>query len=726
MDLNAALYFYDLEVAPNLFTATFIKLGNPKLIRAYENVGIKLIKNPNDLALLNLKKELLKLLHTTVFIIRKDRIDDLELLYDFISRHKILVGFNSTKYDKYLLDYIYFSFNKCKTGYFTKSNLHIVTAIYNLSCELIGFGEGFYYIFRTKYVDKNYHSPFTNWDIQRILRLDQMFISLKQVSIALKWYRVQDLPYKPHDVIEYNYNNSAHHDPVIANIVDYNLNDVLITALLFYTKQDEVDLRLSVTKLYETNVENESRSSMASKLFAKFYCDATGINKRDLAKLRTNRSKVLFSDLIDPRIIYETPYMQDVLSRLKNRVVREGDKFSEIVKLHNSHFKLAKGGLHSVDRPKVYTSSSKIYYEDCDVTSFYPMIIINGNICPAHLVISAFIAILKMLVDKRVTAKHITKQIQKLLHTDISEEKVNILRRELPNYLTQMEALKIVVNAIFGKLGDANGPLYDLQALYSTTINGQLYLLKLIEMLAVKGFQNISANTDGIITAIPAERYDEYRAICKEWELMLDFQLEFTRYHKYVCYAVNDYIAIKQEYVEDPNADYIKKKGLFLTDIAVDKGYFAPIISKALCDYYVSGTPIQTTLSESTDIYDFCISKKSNESFNNMLVSIDPVSRTYVEEIIQKNVRFYISSETNGNLVKRYKNPKPNKKGVVVKQVSIISKRNIKIFNNYFEVDTFEDYGINYQFYYNECCKITDAINFGTFDLFTEPIENET
>ena len=135
-----------------------------------------------------------------------------------------------------------------------------------------------------------------------------------------------------------------------------------------------------------------------------------------------------------------------------------------------------------------------------------------------------------------------------------------------------MEALKIVVNAIFGKLGDENGPLLDLKALYATTINGQLYLLKLIEMLSIKGFQNVSANTDGIITEIPIERYDEFVSICKEWEALFNFQLEFTKYHKYVCYAVNDYIAIKDSYVDTLNEDDIKKKGLFLTDIAVDKG----------------------------------------------------------------------------------------------------------------------------------------------------------
>lgn len=723
MVLNADLYFYDVEVAPNLFTATFIKHTNSKLIRAYETVSIKLKRFPTDEKYLKLKQEIIKLLNPIIFVIRLDHIDDFELLYDFLSRHKILVGFNSTKYDRYIVDYIYFSYNKCKTGYFSKTKLHIVTGIYNLSCDVIGFGEGFYNIFRSKYVDYNYKSPFTSWDIQKILRLDQMFISLKQVSIALKWYRVQDLPYAPHDHIQYEKTTSIKDSNVIQEIVDYNTNDVLITALLFYSKQDEIDLRLNVGQLYETDVENESRSGMANKLFAKFYCDATGITKKELRSLRTFRKKIDFNDIIDTKINYDTPYMQDLLKGLRETVYYNGDKFAKTVILNNKKFKLAKGGLHSVDHPKIYTSTDKIIYVDADVTSFYPQIIINNRIYPAHLICDAFIAILEMILNKRVKAKTITKQIKNLLHTELSEDKVEILKRELPKYDTQMEALKIVVNAIFGKMGDENGPLLDLKALYATTINGQLYLLKLIEMLSIAKFQNVSANTDGIITEIPIARYDEFISICKEWEALFNFKLEFTKYHKYICYAVNDYIAIKEEYVTSQKDDDIKKKGLFLTDIAVDKGYFAPVISKALCDHYTRNIPIETSLYENKDIYDFCISKKSNESFNNMLVSIDTDSKEYVENIIQKNVRFYISDKTNSNLVKRYKNPKPNKKGVIVKQVSIISKQNIEIFNDYFEVDNFSDYGINYKFYYNECCKITDAINFGTYDLFSQPIE---
>lgn len=722
--MNNVPYFYDLEVAPNLFTATFIKNQAISIIRAYEKVSIKL-KNKNltldDLAKYSqLKKELLKILNPIIFVIRLDKLDDLEILYDFVSRHKIIVGFNSNHYDKNILDYIYYMFNKLKNGYDRKTNQHIVSLIYNLSADCIDFGEGFYNVFRTNYVDKFYKSPFTDWDIQKILRLDKIFVSLKQIAIILKWYRVQDLPYGPHEMLPLANVKNYRDDPLIVKILDYNMNDVLITMLLFHTKIDEIHLRENVSKIYHVPVYNESRSSMANKLFAKFYTDATGITKRELGQLRTIRHKVKFIDIIDDKISFQTDYFKKLLSELKSYEYNIGDKFSRTVIFNNKKYKLAKGGLHSDDEPNVYLSNDKFLYIDADVTSFYPRIIINGKFVPAHLVVEAFIAILEMILNKRVSSKAITKKIKKLLHIETSEDIINQLKNALPKYETEMEALKIVVNAIFGKMGEENSPLYDLKAMYSTTINGQLYLFELIESLAIKGFQNISANTDGVITKVPVEKYNEFVEICKAWEKKFSFSLEYTKYSKYVCYSVNNYIAIKDFKDREITEDDIKKKGLFLTDLSVEKGYFAPVISKALFEYYANDIPIEQTLHTNTDIYDFCISQKSKESFNNVLLSINPDDQGYLEELLQKNVRFYISNITNSNIVKRYKNPKPNKKGVVVKQVSIISKRNLQIFNDYYEVDKFDDYGVNYNFYYNECMKVISAIDFNRNTLFSQ------
>ena len=55
-----------------------------------------------------------------------------------------------------------------------------------------------------------------------------------------------------------------------------------------------------------------------------------------------------------------------------------------------------------------------------------------------------------------------------------------------------------MINAIYGKFGFEQGPLYDRLATLQVTVNGQLMLLMLCEELELNGIQVVSANTDGL------------------------------------------------------------------------------------------------------------------------------------------------------------------------------------------------------------------------------------
>lgn len=705
-------YFYDIEIAPDLFTVTFLPDINRKFIRAYERLSIS-----NDYAARDI---LIKGMRITKFVIRRGKADDLQILYEFLSRYKILIGYNSTNYDGYILDYIYANYHLYKNGYNKNTNAHITQDLYFLSQDVIDYGAGFYNIMNTKYLSKHYKRPFKNLDIQKILYLDKKFVGLKQVAIMLNWYRIQDLPYKYDQLVVKDNNIKIEDDEVINKILDYNLNDVLITALLWYTSEEEILLREQVSDLYETDVTNQSRSGMANKLFAKFYMDNSGLSYRELSSMRTIRRYVKFGDIIDPKIEFNSFELQNILREFKATNFEVTSKLSKKFAFRGKAYTIATGGLHSIDKPNIYISTPNKIYRDCDVTSFYPSIMINRGVCPKHLNLETFIGILRMLMNKRVHAKAVAKQIKKVLHKQITEAEIVILRQSLLKYNTEAEALKIVINAIYGKTGDMNSPLCDLKSMYTTTINGQLYLLKLIEMITDLGLNIVSANTDGIITEVTKDKEQEYYRVCKEWEEMFNFNLEYTDYHKYICYAVNDYIAIKQEFVESKSErDDVKRKGMFLTELQIDKGYFAPAISKAVGDYFIYGTPIEQSLYANKNIYDFCISKKSNDSFYNSFQYIDTETKKLVEEIVQKNIRFYITEANDGTIVKKYKNPKPNKKGTVIKQISIIAKQNLKIFNDYYP-DEMENYKINYKFYNNECLKIVEPIKFNSNTLFSQ------
>ena len=240
--------------------------------------------------------------------------------------------------------------------------------------------------------------------------------------------------------------------------------------------------------------------------------------------------------------------------------------------------------------------------------------------------------------------------------------------------------------------------LYDPLAALRVTINGQLYLLMLIERLVNRGFKIISANTDGIITIVPKVRQDEYRNICTQWENDTNFNLEYTYYSKYVRRDVNNYIAITNEgdvkvkgEFTIPDVDNIKKDQFMLR-----RGFDKPIVAIALQRYFVTGVPIADTIRNHKDIYDFCIAKKTDKKFTNEFHTLRN-GKANVEKL-QQSVRFFVSNN-GGTLFKR--DP------IEGKLIAYSSGNRVSIFNDYYES---EDYDINYGYYIHETQKIIDEI----------------
>lgn len=82
-------------------------------------------------------------------------------------------------------------------------------------------------------------------------------------------------------------------------------------------------------------------------------------------------------------------------------------------------------------------------------------------------------------------------------------------------------------------MGFPDSPVHDIKALVSVTINGQLFLMMLIESLVTNGIRAISANTDGIVSIVPKDKSDLYYKLCEEWSKIVNFELEFTHYELY-------------------------------------------------------------------------------------------------------------------------------------------------------------------------------------------------
>jgi hypothetical protein len=119
---------------------------------------------------------------------------------------------------------------------------------------------------------------------------------------------------------------------------------------------------------------------------------------------------------------------------------------------------------------------------------------------------------------------------------------------------------------------------------------------------------------------------------------------------------VNDYLAIMT------NGE-IKKKGDFLTDFELHKNKSARIVPIALERYFVSGVPVDETIRNHGNLYDFCLRQKATRDFH--YEGISP--KTNEKKVYDKLIRYYVS--TDGEKLLKVKNESCQTNAAKISQV---------------------------------------------------------
>jgi hypothetical protein len=606
-------YAYDIELLKNLFTATFVNTADDA--------------------------------DRHVFHIGLDKFDYKDLL-EFVNREIVLVGYNNHSYDDAIIRFI--------TTYTKGSD--ILPELYKISLKLIDDNfRGDKTVLSLRY-PKNVLFPWKSIDLMKILGFDKLGISLKQVAINLKWHKILDMPI---DFTEYV--NLSQLD----TILDYNLNDTLITKELYHRITPLRELRRDLSRIYSVNLSSASDSKMANLILENIYQEALKMDIRIIRDMRTTRDKVFLGECIGKFVKFQTPEMRDLLDRVSATVVYNYNryKYAEAFRFANCTFSLGVGGLHTEDAPGIFVTDNKYIIQDLDVASYYPNLIINNEFYPEHLGVD-FITVLKKITAERIAAKK-------------AKDKV------------KADGLKITINSIFGKLGSETFWLLDAKQMLSTTVTGQMGLLMLVEDLYLKGIEVISCNTDGIVCKIPRDKESDYYEVCKLWEKETDMELEFTQYKKYVRRDVNSYITEKKD-------GTTKEKGCFLKEVDLKKAYHMPIVAKALHAYYMEGVPVKDTLNNCKDIMEFCISQKTGFGY-----TVELHTQKGIQEL-QKTNRFFIS-KTGGRLIKRTS-------GSGYKRIGLHVGRLVTILNDFDPAVPFNKYNVDLNFYEKEVMKIVDEI----------------
>ena len=713
----------DIEIFQNLFSATFVDLQD--YLKVFKDCEGKSLTECLTVAEIESRLDKVK---SDIFYISDTDDSQLLSLVEYINSKEAhfdnsvpirydVFGYNNQAYDDMMFKAFMMYFNRFDN---TKQ---LITKLKEVSDKIISLQDDKDAFWKDRELDliRKYPLPWATVDLFKVYALNSAGVnvdkntgerkkfgkSLKQVSINLKWHNLLDfkLPpiddeegdiYRKKDAYRGMTNEQLNH--LITNDFDryilpkyvkpmlhYNKNDVYLVCEIARQKPDEIKLRYSLGAAFNLNLLCAARSSIADKLLYKFYSERSGLSIDKFKDLRTQRTALSFNKIIFPHICFKTKQLQDLLEEMKKVVIYRTNKdaFEKVIQFYGTTYTIATGGLHSQDRPAVLTSTDKYTYVHYDISSFYPSVMVAYNIAPKHLNNNVFVKMVDYFRLTRIKCKH-------------TEDKDGLIVAGVHNELAA-EALKIVINAIYGKFGFEMFFLFDRFAQMQVTINGQLMVMMVVEALELDGIHVVSANTDGIIVKLPKDKEEDFKRITDDWCAQNKLSADSERYKLFVTRDINNYFDIQSN-------DKVEYKGgldpkQYLKDLK--KGYDMPVVAKAVFEYFAHGISVMETLRNHKDILDFCKTQNVGKQFEVVYQKVE--NGKVIDIHSQRHVRFYVS--TKGVIIMK-ENVNSNQRSVLAsgKPVIILNKlddKDISLRN------------IDYKYYYEEAYKIINPIKLG-------------
>lgn len=607
------------------------------------------------------------------YVLHKDQFELLELI-KHLHDCKGQVGFNNLNFDYPIIHKLLINWKQWLAKY-RDNQEQILTELYEKAQKVIelqnakSFGK--FASIKESEVLIHQLDLFKVWHYNNAARST----SLKALEISMNYSNVMEMP------ISHTKEDITLEE--IPSILEYNLNDVLATYEFYKKSLPKIELRKSLIQQFDIPCINWSDSKIGEQLILKLYCDKIGANYWDIKKLRSNRSKIVLNDVILPNINFESMGFHKLLKYFKSKEITETKGAIEQSVIHKGFkYDYGTGGIHGCIESGVYESNDEYIIIDADVASLYPSLAITNNFFIEHLG-QEFVDIYQEIINLRLKAKK-------------------------EGNMVLSDGFKLAANSVYGKSNDINSFLYDPQFTMAITLNGQLLLSMLADWItdSIADLTILQINTDGITIRINRKAVDTYYKICKEWENKTKLTLEYVEYSKMIIGDVNNYLAVTTK-------SKIKNKGRFEVDKVVGsepayhKDNSFRIIPLALQEYFVNNIPIEDTIKNHTNIYDFCGRQKFTKDSYGQIHYLNLVNSKEIVEKQQKNVRYYISNK-GANFIKYYS------KGT---SEVINSGYQVTIFNNYVE-KPFKDYNINYKYYIKEAQKEINNIQKTQLKLF--------
>ena len=532
--------------------------------------------------------------------------NDYDQMIDFLKKEgkagSIFFGFNNISYDSQIVEHLI----QQESHYSMAKPIEICRDLWMLSNEVIHGTDNPNY--RTPYPE--YKQTLKQIDVFKLNHWDNMAkrSSLKWIQYTMDWHNIKESSIPFSALIDTK--------DQIKETLSYCVNDVKSTKKIVILSKDLIKLRMNLSRTYKVNLLSASEPKISKELFAYFLGRKLKMSPKDVKALPTQRRTMIrVNDIILPYVNFKTPIFKSVLEKFKTVIIEpENTKggFKHSILNNGVKTDYGLGGIHGCRASGIYESTDDLIIMTSDVTSFYPNLAIRNKWSPGHLDPQAF-----------------SEQYEWFF-----EERKKIPKKDPLNYV-----YKLILNSTYGLSNDKHSFLYDPELTMRITINGQLSLTMLYEMisLAIPESIPLMQNTDGLETIIPRSKMQIYYDVCTEWEKITNLQLEHDTYQKLILADVNNYIAVYDwKYVE----------------------------------------------------YDFCGGVKANAAYRIQTVCHD--NGQEVIEHMHKITRYYVSNKG----CKLQKVHKETEKIISIDAGSWV----VTLFNKY-EEKPFEEYDINYKYY---------------------------
>jgi hypothetical protein len=636
-----------------------------------------------------------------------ERRNDITQLIEFINWCKNTpgtrwVGFNNVNYDYPVIHWIF-------------ENAHAginAVDIYSKSMSIITADRD--ESFRNQIWDDQQHVPQVDLYLIHHFNNKARATSLKMLEFNMRSDNVEDLPFPV----------GTHLTPEQIDILlRYNKHDVDQTYEFYKHSLKQIEFREELNQRYGVNWTNKNDTAIGKSYFIKELEEHTpGLCYRQTLQGKkpnqTHRPTIALSDAVFGYIEFQRPEFQTVLEWLKAQTITETKGvFNDITEEqlgplaayaemktkrkrytsqpHNStvwydynkkgecfrnhreakalntvvngfQFVFGVGGIHgSVESQSVYSDSDWVVM-DFDVASYYPNLAIANKLYPEHLG-EAFTTIYKTLYEMRKNTKKGT---------------------------SENAMLKLALNGVYGDTNNKYSPFYDPLYTMRVTINGQLLLCLLAEVLLdIPYLSMIQINTDGLTVRYQRRFEARVKAATNYWQNLTLLDLEAVEYKSMHVRDVNNYLAVTTE-------GKIKRKGAYSygEDLDWNQNHSAQIIAKAAEVALVYGYDIEEAIRASDDFHDFMSCTK-----------IPRTSRLVLERpgltpaTLQNITRYYVSTE-GGQLIKIMP-PLPGKEDE--RRIGVNVGQFVKPCND-IKLSSWAD--LNYNWYVNETKKLVEPL----------------